>query len=316
VIEEDALMRLQGLHHVTMFTSDARENVSFAAEALGLRFVKKTIHFDHGDFYHLYFADEDATPGAVLTWFEMPDLPPGRAGAGLIHTIELGVASPAALDFWYERLRALGRAARRSEHALRFEDHDGLAFALVVADSGNPPLRAEHPEIPARHAITGIEGARAYAEDPAATNPLLTEVLGFTDLGGGEYRLDGELRRFGWAYDPAPDTPGVPLGRGSVAHIAWAVKEEDHLAWRRRLLDAGLDVTEVKDRDYFRSIYLHEQHGVRFELATLTPGFTIDEDPERLGEQLRIPAMYADRRETLERTLTPLVNPRTARTSA
>jgi glyoxalase family protein len=232
----------------------------------------------------------------------------------MIHTIELGVASPEALAFWQRRLEAAGHPAHRDGGALRFEDHDGLRFALVVAEGGNPPLRAEHPEIPAEHAITGIEGARAYARDPAAPNPLLTDVLGFTDLGGGAYVLDGELRRFGWAYDQAPDVPGVPLGRGSVAHIAWAAKEEDHLAWRRRLVDAGEDVTDVKDRDYFRSIYLHEQHGVRFELATLTPGFAIDEDPAHLGEELRIPTQYAHRRATLERTLTPLVNPRTERT--
>ena len=69
-------MRLQGLHHVTMFTADARENVTFGAEVLGLRFVKKTIHFDYGQFYHLYFADERATPGAVLTWSSSPTLLP------------------------------------------------------------------------------------------------------------------------------------------------------------------------------------------------------------------------------------------------
>lgn len=304
-------MRLQGLHHVTMLTADARENLRFGAEVLGLRFVKKTIHFDFGQFYHLYFADEDATPGAVLTWFEMPDLPRGQAGAGMIHTIELGVGSAEALGFWEERLNRVGYPARREDGALHFEDHDGLHFALIVAGSGNPPLRAEHPEIPAQHAIVGIEGARAYAEDPAAANPVLTDVLGFTDLGDGAYRLDGELRTFGWAYDPAPETPGEARGRGSVAHIAWASADADHLEWQRLLREAGQDVTEVKDRDYFRSIYLLEPSGVRFELATLSPGFTRDEDSEHLGEELCIPTQYADRREELERTLTPLTNPRT-----
>jgi glyoxalase family protein len=304
-------MRLQGLHHVTMLTADARENLRFGAEVLGLRFVKKTIHFDFGDFYHLYFADEDATPGAVLTWFEMPDLPPGRAGAGMIHTIELGVGSAEALGFWEERLNRAGYPAHREDGALHFADRDGLHLALVVAELGNPPLRAEHPEIPAQHAIVGIEGARAYAEDPARSHTVLTDVLGFTDLGGGAYRLDGELRRFSWAYDPAPEEPGVPRGQGSVAHIAWASADGDHLEWQRELREADQDVTDVKDRDYFRSIYFEEPSGVRFELATLSPGFTRDEDPEHLGEELRIPTQYADRREELERTLTPLVNPRT-----
>jgi glyoxalase family protein len=229
----------------------------------------------------------------------------------MIHTIELGVGSADALDFWEQRLREAGHGARRVGGALRFEDHDGLRFALVVAESGNPLLRAEHPEIPAEHAIVGIEGARAYAADPAAPNPVLTDVLGFTDLGDGAYRLDGALRTFSWAYDPAPETPGESRGRGSVAHIAWASVDADHLEWQRLLREAGMDVTDVKDRDYFRSIYFEEPTGVRFELATLSPGFTRDEDPEHLGEELRIPTQYADRREELERTLTPLVNPRT-----
>ena len=303
-------MRLQGLHHITMFTADARANVAFAAEVLGLRFVKKTIHFDFGQYYHLYFADEQATPGAVLTWFELPDAPPGRAGAGMIHTIELGVPSRESLDFWERRLERMGHPTRRDDSALRFEDHDGLRFSLVPAESGNTPLRAEDPDVPAEHAIVGVEGARAYADDPQGSHPLLTEVLGFADLGGGAYRLEGELRRFDWAYDPAPDVPGVERGAGSVAHIAWASKDEDHVLWQQRLRDAGMDVTEVKDRDYFRSIYLVEPLGVRFELATLSPGFAIDEDPDHLGEALCIPAMYADRRDELERTLTPLAHPR------
>ena len=164
----------------------------------------------------------------------------------MIHTIQLGVGSPEALDFWEQRLERAGRPTRRGETALHFADHDGLRFDLVIADSGNPPLRAEHPEIKAQHAILGIEGARAYADDPTADHPLLTDVLGFTGLGGGAYRLDGELRRFDWAYDPAPDTPGVPMGAGSVAHIAWASKDEDHLQWQRRLRDAGMDVTRSR----------------------------------------------------------------------
>ena len=264
-------MRLQGLHHVTMFTADARENVRFGAEVLGLRFVKKTIHFDYGQFYHLYFADERATPGAVLTWFELPDAPPGGGRRG---------------DDPHDRARRRlnrrrwtsgssgssgpGGPTRRGEGALHFEDHDGLRFGIECRRERHPPLRAEHPEIPAPYAILGIEGARAFADEPTAANPLLTDVLGFTALGGGAYRLDGELRGFNWAYDPAPDTPGVPMGRAAWRHRV-GLKDEDHLQWQRRLRDAGIDVTEVKDRDYFRSIYLMEPFGVRFELATLSP---------------------------------------------
>ena len=319
-------MRLEGLHHVTMITGDANANVGFYADVLGLRLVKKTVNFDQPDAYHLYFGDERGTPGSILTWFAFPGAPRGRAGAGMIHTLELGVGSDAALDFWAERLAAHGHDAERRDGVVRVEDPDGLALELVVAaeqsgdgasgrGSGNPPLRAEHPEVPAEHAILGVEGARAYTHDPTAAHALLTETLGFTDQGGGAYRLDGEQRHVHWRYEPAPAERGR-LGAGTVHHIAWASPDEDHLAWQRRVREAGQPVTEVRDRDYFRSIYFREPRGILFEIATLSPGFAIDEDPDHLGEELRLPAMHEHLRAQLERVLTPVANPRAARREA
>src|SRR3954471_2614988 len=134
-------MELQGLHHITMITGDARKNVEFYADTLGLRLVKKTVNFDSPDAYHLYFGDEQGTPGTILTWFEFPGARRGRAGAGMIHTIQLGVASAEALDFWAARLDVA-----RGGDRVRFEDYDGLRYELVIADA--EPKRAVHPEIP------------------------------------------------------------------------------------------------------------------------------------------------------------------------
>src|SRR5215208_5997843 len=231
-------MRLQGLHHVTMITGDARKNVDFYADTLGLRMVKKTVNFDAPDAYHLYFGDETGAPGSILTWFEFAGAASGRPGLGDIHTLQLGVGSEAALDFWAERLAGKGYDAERGPRSLRFADYDGLALELVVADDGNPPLRAEHPEIPADHAITGLEGARAYSAYEGVEEKVLTDTLGFTWLGDGEYRLDGTERHFHWAYDAAPAAHGRP-GAGTVHHIAWASPDEDHLAWQGRVADAG-----------------------------------------------------------------------------
>jgi glyoxalase family protein len=182
----------------------------------------------------------------------------------------------------------------------------------VVTDGADAPLRAEHPEIPPEHAITGIVGARAYSAFAGVEERVLTDTLGFTWLGDGEYRLDGTERRFSWAYDPAPLAPARP-GAGTVHHIAWGSRDEDHLAWQARIRAAGGGVTDVRDRDYFESIYFLEPRGVLFEVATLSPGFAVDEDPEHLGEELRVPAMHAHLRAHLEATLTPVVNPRAAR---
>jgi glyoxalase family protein len=304
-------MKLEGLHHITMITGDAPANVEFYADVLGLRLVKKTVNFDQPDAYHLYFGDESGTPGSILTWFEFPGAAPGRAGAGMIHVIQLGVPSSAALEFWEGRLTAHGYPAQRDGESLRFPDYDGLAFQLVVADDGVPPLQATHPEVPPEHAITGAVGARAYTPTELVDVPqeFLTETLAFAHEGAGEYRLDGERRHFHWAYDPAPDPVGVQ-GAGTVHHIAWACQDAEQPAWQQKVHASGRHVTDVLDRDYFTSIYFREPRHVLFEIATLGPGFAVDEDPEHLGESLRLPKQHEHLRARLEQVLTPIANPR------
>ncbi len=307
-------MKLHGMHHITMITGDAQRNVEFYADVLGLRLVKQTVNFDAPEAYHLYFGDEQGSPGSILTWFEFAGARPGRPGAGMIHTIQLGVASEAALDFWSDRLAGKGYQSWRGEGKLAFADYDGLQFELVVATEG-ASLVALHPEIPADHSIRGVEGARAFAgRGLEADRDLLTRTLGFVDLGDGEYRLDGERRRFHWGYDPAPEARGLP-GAGTVHHIAWHSRDEDHRAWQALVAQAGMQVTPVIDRDYFLSIYFRQPQGVLFEIATTSPGFAVDEDPEHLGEQLRLPAQHEHLRPQLERLLTPLTNPRTSQRS-
>ena len=305
-------MKLDGLHHITMITGEAQRNIDFYADLLGLRLVKKTVNFDAPEAYHLYFGDETGSPGSILTWFEFAGAARGRAGAGMIHTLQLGVAAPAALEFWAGRLEAAGVPCERDDVTVRFADYDGLAFELVVAATGNPPLRAIHPEVPAEHALIGPQGARAYGRSPASPAPLLTEALGFDALGEGGFRLAGEHRRFDWAYDDPPVQPGRQ-GAGTVHHIAWACPDADQPDWQQGLRDAGAMVTDVRDRDYFTSIYFREPRGILFEIATLSPGFAVDEDPDHLGEALKLPRMHEHLRPQLERTLTPLVNPRARR---
>jgi glyoxalase family protein len=309
-------MKLDGLHHITMITADAQRNVDFYADVLGLRLVKKTVNFDAPEAYHLYFGDEQGSPGSILTWFEFTGVRPGRAGAGMIHTIQLGVTSPAALEFWARRLKSLGYTSQRGEQSLVFKDDDGLRLELAVSAAGNPPLRASHPEVPSEHALVGVEGARAYARQAvSADRDLLTQTLGFTELMEGQYRLDGPTRHLNWAYDPT-DVRGIP-GAGTVHHIAWHSQDDDHVGWQKRVAQAGMQATPVIDRDYFRSIYFRQSQGLLFEIATTSPGFDVDEEPEHLGEELRLPNQHEHLRAALEDQLTPLINPRaTARQRA
>jgi glyoxalase family protein len=306
-------MKLDGMHHITAITGDAQANVDFYAGLLGLRFVKKTVNFDAPDVYHLYFGDEQGTPGSVLTFFEFPGAAPGRPGAGMVHRIAWHVADAAALDFWQGRLATAGVDAAREGTSLRFSDPEGLDHELMTADVADPPLVAAAPDIPVAHALQGFLGVRAYSSDPDASRELLAEGLGFEADGDDErWQVTGDGRQAWLRYDAPPAERGVQ-GAGSVHHVAWAVRDDEHLLeGRASARAAGAYTTDVIDRKYFHSVYFREPSGVLFELATRAPGFAVDEPLESLGESLALPDQYESLREQLEQTLTPLRNPRSA----
>jgi glyoxalase family protein len=304
-------VQLDGIHHITCITADAPRNVDFYARTLGLRLVKKTVNFDAPDVYHLYYGDERGDPGSILTFFEFPEAAPGRPGAGMIHRLRWRVGSREALGFWAERLAREGveTAPGASDEELRFRDPEGLELELAVAAGADPPLVAGADGIAAEHALQGFDGVRAYAAGSELEHRVLTGTMGFTMTGPGSYALQGGLRHATYAYDEPPAEAGLQ-GAGTVHHIAWCDRDDEHARWREHLIEAGQSPTPVIDRQYFLSIYFREPRGVLFELATPSPGFAIDEDPEHLGEALRLPPQHEHLRAHLEHSLTPLVNPR------
>jgi glyoxalase family protein len=306
-------VRLEGIHHITAITGDAPGNVEFYAGVLGLRLVKKTVNQDDPTIYHLFYADELGSAGADITFFEYPGVARGEAGAGMVHRIVWRVASTEALDYWSERLGERGIAVERTEDSVRFDDPEGLGLELRVSDAGDEPLVAEHAEVPQHLALQGFEGARAYTLDLGRSRSLLEETMGFRPLDGTGFESRGEQRGSLWDYDQT--TTRGRQGAGTVHHIAWASHMEDHTAWRDRVAEAGMQVTPVIDRFYFRSIYYREPSGVLFEIATLGPGFTADEPLETLGESLSLPPDYEHLRERLGGALTPLPDVRAWRPS-
>jgi glyoxalase family protein len=302
------VMKLEGVHHITAISGDAQKNVDFYVGVMGLRLVKKTVNQDDPTVYHLFFADERGDPGSDLTFFEYPGAPPGRAGEGMIHTIGWRVASTQALDFWQERLGGLSIETERTLNRLRFADPEGLGHELRVSEVPDKPLIAEHPEIPAALALQGFDGARAYSRKPDASRDLFGEALGFQQHYEG-WEIRGDSRGGLYGFDPPPPERGLQ-GAGSVHHIAWASQIDDHEKWRDRVIEGGARPTQVIDRFYFRSIYFREPSGVLFEIATLGPGFTVDEPLESLGEKLSLPPAYEELRDKVEPILRPIQNPR------
>jgi len=300
-------MKLEGIHHITAITEDAQRNVDFYAGVMGLRLVKKTVNQDNPTVYHLFFADEEGDAGSDLTFFEYPGAPLGRAGAGMVHRIVWRVGSAGALDFWAERLGANGTESERDGDSLVFSDPEGLEHELLVVDVADRPLIADHPEVPKEMALRGFHAVRAYAHSPDDSAGLL-EALEFERSGEG-WEARGDQRGGIYVYDEAPAERGLQ-GAGSVHHVAWASTPEELLDWREKAVAGGAQPTPEIDRFYFRSIYFREPSGVLFEIATLGPGFTVDEPVEHLGEKLSLPPAFEHLRDEVEPKLRPVENPR------
>jgi glyoxalase family protein len=300
-------MKLEGIHHITAITENAQRNVDFYAGVLGLRLVKKTVNQDNPTVYHLFFADENGDPGSDLTFFEYPGAASGRPGAGMVHRIVWRVASAGAFGFWEERLRANGTGSERTDEGLLFSDPEGLDHELAVVEVPDAPLIADHPEVPGEMALQGFHAVRAYAASPGASAGLL-EALEFEQVDGG-WEARGEKRGGLYFYDEPPDDRGLQ-GAGSVHHVAWASTPDELLDWREKAIAGGAQPTPEIDRFYFRSVYFREPSGVLFEIATLGPGFTVDEPLEHLGEKLSLPPDFEHLREEVEPRLRPVENPR------
>ncbi|MCE7029722.1 ring-cleaving dioxygenase [Jiella avicenniae] len=309
-------MKSAGIHHVTAIAGPAMRNLDFYTRVLGLRLVKKTVNFDDPTAYHLYFGDAAGTPGTIVTFFPVEHAAQGRVGVGEVEEIMLAVPA-ASLGFWSHRLiekgvEHSGIEKRFSESVLPFKDADGMRLSFVgTAAEPHPAGEATDVGIPAEHAIRGIHGVSLLIEEEAPTAAILADVFGFDKIGeeGSRHRyvsgasIGGivDLHAVGGFLKPRP-------GRGSVHHLAFRARDEsEQAAMAEKLTEAhGRDVTALKDRKYFRSVYFREPGHVLFEIATDAPGFAVDEAPDALGSGLMLPDEYEPLRKRIEATLQAL----------
>ena len=310
-------IKFAGIHHVTAIAEDPQENVGFYAGILGLRLVKKTVNFDDPGSYHLYYGDAAGNPGTIMTFFSWPGASRGRIGTGQVSATSFAVPQE-SLDYWVERLLQHGvrfeQPVRRfDETVLAVSDPDGLAIELVARPGTIGGEVWEESQVPPEHAIRGISGVTLSEQFGKATADLMENFLGFERVEEEDGRVRYLTAGSGGSFADILAQPEGPTGQtavGTVHHVAWRAPDDaTQQDWREEIESRGFHVTPILDRNYFRSIYFREPGGVLFEIATDPPGFAVDEDPEHLGENLKLPPWLESRRGKLEDVLPPLREP-------
>lgn len=307
---------IAGLHHITAFAADPQTNIDFYTQVLGQRYIKTTVNFDDPGTYHLYYADYVGTPGTVLTFFPWPMARRGRKGAGEVGAMAYTIP-PTSVAYWKERLTQFeinfAEETRFGETVLVFPDPDGMMLELV-AHQGEPAVQVwQNGPIPAEHVLQGFHGITIWARQTEGSSALLTQLFGYKLVGQEGQRTRFEARgALGQFVDilHRPDLGYGSAGAGTIHHVAFrTVDDAEQAEWQTMLAQAGLGVTEVRDRQYFHSIYFREPAGVLYEIATDGPGFAIDEPVELLGQSLKLPPWYEQHRPEIEKILPPVVHP-------
>ncbi|MHA4808737.1 ring-cleaving dioxygenase [Flavitalea flava] len=301
-----------GLHHITAIAGNAQRNYDFYTKVLGLRLVKKTVNFDDPGTYHFYYGNEEGTPGTILTFFPWESMGQGRTGSGM--ATEIGYSVPeGSLSFWEQRFEHLKVpfspvAERMGENYLSFTDPDGLNISLIVPKAGDTRKPRETDEIKKETATRGFHSTTLTLRKTDPTAKVLTDIFGYR-------LLSQEGNRYRFITDAVPDaaiidlleTPDGKAGtnaQGTNHHVAFRVADDNiQMAFREKVLNKGLQITQKIDRDYFFSLYFREPGGVLFEIATDNPGFTVDEPLTELGKNLRLPKQYETARAKIEKKL-------------
>ncbi len=303
-----------GLHHVTAIATSPQRNVDFYTRTLGLRLVKQTVNFDAPDTYHLYYGDEQGSPSSLITFFPWPGVPKGKQGAGLTTATAFSVPGN-SLGWWHQRLSAMevdtqAPRTRDAEEVLTFRDPDGMVIDLVASDGDRRSGWDGVSEIPAEHAVRGLHAVTLSERQLDPSAQMLTDLLGMNLTGE-----DGDRSRFGMAGGSSGALVDVFAGvrdrglqaGGTVHHIAFRAPDlETMTTWQHELMGRGVSVTQILDRQYFKSIYFREPGGVLFEIATDAPGFAVDEPLLELGRQLKLPPWLEPDRDQIAAALPPL----------
>ncbi|MCK7554840.1 ring-cleaving dioxygenase [Chitinophaga sedimenti] len=306
--------KILGIHHVTAIAGNAKKNLDFYTQTLGMRLVKKTVNFDDPNTYHFYYGNYAGEPGTILTFFPWEGITQGRRGPG--QATETGFAVPeGSLDFWLKRLDERNvifnkPATKFGQEYLTFLDPDGLKLELVAVPESKLITPYETTGIDGKAALGGFHHVTLTLTSIKPTVAVL-ELLGYT-------LQQQEVNRYRYVLEGGPNAGIIDLveaageqrghvAGGSVHHIAFRVKNKAaQLEFQEAIAKKGFNITPVLDRNYFTSVYFREPGGVLFEIATDDPGFAVDEPLDSLGQALKLPEQYEASREQIAKALPDL----------
>lgn len=300
-----------GIHHVTAIAGQPQQNVDFYTKVLGLRLVKQTVNFDAPHVWHLYYGDEQGSPSSILTFFPWPGVSKGRDGAGMTSATAFSVPME-SLGFWVQHLNQIGIEIERTKDSLGQElielrDLDGMRLQLVGTTSDKRSGWDGYGNIPTEHAVRGLHSVELSESMIDPTASMLQDLLGMNFHGEssgranfsmGEGSSGAKVEVLGGVQDR-----GFQAG-GTVHHVAFSAPNLATMEnWQQELRERGVSVTEIMDRQYFKSIYFREPGGVLFEIATDEPGFATDEPLLELGRKLKLPPWLEPSREQIQHSL-------------
>jgi glyoxalase family protein len=303
---------IKGIHHITGVVTDPQRDYDFYTKVMGLRFIKKTVNQENPVMWHFFYGDHDGNAGTIMTNIiidggRLPRCTPGR---GSIETLSYSVPK-GSLDFWSARLKEEGyktepRPDRFGDSVLYFEDPDELPSELIACDDDRMP--APHGDIPSEYQIRGFHGATIISRLPDLSLEFFTTLLGFEKVSeeGDRIRLavNGACPGHYIDFLDIREGPWAKFGMGAIHHISFTVDSlEQFETFTRMLGGAGLIVTEARDRGWFHSMYFTEPGGINLELSNMSPGWTVDEDMDNLGQIISLPNHLEPMREKIEASL-------------
>ena len=307
-------MQLNGFHHLTAITAEARRNHHFYTQVLGLRMVKKTVNQDDTSAYHLFYADGLGSAGTDITFF---DWPAAREKRGTNAAVRTGfrINGEGAVSYWMDRFKTLNVAHEKpvlenGRQMIAFEDFEGQRLALVTDKTTGEANIWAQSSVPAEHQLRGLGPITLSVADHQYTDKVLTEAMGMTRGSAfGDthvYHMNGTGAVAELHLKVQPNLPRAQQGTGAVHHVAFNIGMGDYDAWAEHLTQNRIPNSGKVDRFWFKSLYFREPSGILFEIATDGPGFQADEPMDKLGETLSLPPFLEGKRAAIEAGLKKL----------